>query len=154
VDVVQAQHDRAGRGEPLEQVAQRAVNAMPVSRGPAAGDGGQHRGERSGVGQPEPGQAALAQIRHVAAERLRPERVGQVGFEFGRARLQNRVAGGPGVLGQVGEQARLPDPRLTLDRDDAAARRQRLEGGGDGLTFAFSADQRHRRSLPDAPRRG
>jgi hypothetical protein len=108
VDIVQAQHQRAGGGEPLQQIAQRAMSAVAVARRGLAREWGQRRqrrGERAGVRQPEPAQPPLAELSQVIIECLRPERVGQVGLVLRGPRGEHRAALRRRALGEVGQQA-------------------------------------------------
>jgi hypothetical protein len=105
--VVHPQHQGAHRGQPLEQVPEGAVDAMPVARRDLARhvpQRGQHRGEPRGIGEPQARQAALAQIREVGVERLGPERVGEVALELRRAGAEHRRAVGRGARRQMAEQ--------------------------------------------------
>ena len=92
VDVVEADDEVVERRKPLEQVAQRAMRAMAV------GDRGAEARQPLRVRQPEPLDAALAQLGQVAVERVGPQRVGQVGLVLRRARREHRAPRGGGTL--------------------------------------------------------
>jgi hypothetical protein len=53
VQIVEPEHQRTRAGQALEQVAQRAVHAMPVG-GDGFAERRQHAGERLGVVEAEP----------------------------------------------------------------------------------------------------
>ncbi len=147
MDVVQAENERAGAGETLEEIAQRAVRAVPVTWRRCVREAGQcreHPAERTPIGQAEARQPALAGGGEVRVQRLRPQRVGQVRLELGGPRMQHRAAVRGGGRRQVGEQERLADARLALDGDHRTGpRAQRPQRAGDRVALPSAPyDQR------------
>ena len=140
MDVVEADDQWARRGQPLEQVAERAVGAVAVGARPLANaQRRQHADQRVLVREPEARHASLAHRGQVAVERLGPERVGQVGLVLRRARLDHRAA-----LGRrhVPQQPRLADARLALEHEQPGrTATQRGERGVDRLALARTSDQ-------------
>jgi hypothetical protein len=92
VDIVEADHERPHRREPLEQVTQGAVDAVAIAGQRPAAEHGQDAGQRGGVGQAEACQPPFSGVREVPVERLRPQRVGQVRLVLGGARRERRAA--------------------------------------------------------------
>ena len=118
VDVVEPQHERPRAGEPLEQVAQGAVERVAVGRAGDAverGERGQRRRQRARLGEAEQRQPAVAQLAQVRVQRLGPDGVRQVVLELRRRRAEHQAAGRRGALRQLGQQPRLADPRLAVD---------------------------------------
>ena len=133
VHVVQPDDQGSRGGEPFEQVAQRSVGSMPIAWCHAdVPQRGQHAASAAGSAEPHPRDAMRAEVREVAVERLRPQRVREIVLELRRARAEHGRAVRRSACGEMVEQPRLADPRLPLDRDDrpwqgsAAARRRSL----------------------------
>ena len=158
VEVVEPEHQRARGGEPLEQVAEGAVQAVAVGAAVRTAERGQDRRQRGRVFDPQPCAAAVVELSQVRGERLGPDRVRQIVLE-----LRRRGAEHQGVrrrpLGQLGKQPRLADPRLSLDGDHQAAGpgREPRERIVQRLALSCAADQHGRRfsrirEPPDARR--
>jgi len=98
--------------------------------------------ERLRVGEPQRPDAALAEFEQMPIDRIAPHRVGQVALELRRARCQHYAALFGGELLQPQQQARLADPRLTLDHHDPAPRARGEERGYQRLALRHAPDER------------
>ena len=126
VHVVERQHERPAHREPLEQLAHRPVRAValvlehrPAVRG-VIGQRREHlRQLDPDVLAQRPDELRI-QAGDVLVQRIdeHPER--QVALELGRAAGEHGAPTGIRPRRQLGQQARLADPRLALD--DQAAR--------------------------------
>ena len=130
------QHRAVGRRAARAPRARRSMRGRPSARrrGTTSGRGAAARADpaaRDGAGAGRAGRVAASRVDRRAcrrasppgaSQRLGPQRVRQVGLELRGPRREHEAAG-RGRLGQVREQPRLADPRLALDRDDAAATR-------------------------------
>ena len=110
--VVEAEHERRVGRDPLEPVAQLAMEPMAIGRARA----------------------------DLASQGLGPERVGQVGLVFRGARGEHYAP--LGLLDEVLEQPRLADARLSLDHQHpAGAAVQRGQRARDRLALSRATDQ-------------
>ena len=149
VHVVHAQNERANGREPLQQVAQRPVRAMAISRRRLAVGVGERRhddAERTRVGNPKTRSPTFARLCQVGLERVRPQRVREVCLELGGAPPEHRASARLRARRELGEQQRLADPGLALHGEGAARpHAERLERRRDRLALAGAAHQRRRR---------
>ena len=152
VEVVEAQDERAGGREPLEQIAQGAVRPVAVGGGRLGrerGQGGERARQRSGIRQAEAVEPPAGQV---PVQRLGEDGVRQVALEGGGPRLEDGAAGGGRLAGEMREQAGLADPGFALDEHDAPGSRD--EGGQrprEQLALARAAHQHGRRCVGHAP---
>jgi hypothetical protein len=126
VHVVEAEHERPGGREALEEVAQRAVHAVAVHRGRLGAERRERGRERARVAQAQAADRPLAQLSEPPVERLREQGEGQVGLELGGSALEHGAARRPGARRQEREQARFADPRLALKEHDAVRGGERV----------------------------
>ena len=154
VDVVQADDERPRRREPLEEIAERAVDPVAVRGHRGRAERGQQRRERAGVREPEPCDPALAGRGEMRVQRLAEHAVRQVGLVLGRARRQHRGAVRRRERRELGQQPRLPDPGLALDRQHAArALPRRRHRGGERRALRDATDERDGRHAAGGYRR-
>ncbi len=125
VQVVEDQHQRLGRSEQLEQLAHRAVGAVPLvlQRRPAAVV------ERAEARKDVRELRASLAVQTLEPPRVEPfgvlvERVDedperQIALELRRGAGEHQVAAPVGARGELGEQARLADARLPDELDRA-----------------------------------
>ena len=121
----------------MQAVAVRAAVRIP--------ERSQHRGQRGRVLDPQARAAAVADLKQVGVERLGPDRVRQVVLELRRRGAEHQAVGRR-ARGQLGEQARLADPRLTLDCEHPPADpgREPRELSVERLSLPYAADQHPR----------
>jgi hypothetical protein len=132
VQVVEHQHERPPGGERRQQSADRAVRAVALV-GHRAARARAHRRERG----EDLGQLLLQLGRELGAESLRggvrvervgPDREREVALELRGGAGEHEAAAPLRPPAQLGQQPRLADPRLALDRHAAGhAGRQRVE---------------------------
>jgi hypothetical protein len=143
VDVVEADDERARGGDPVQEVAQGAVRAVAVGRGrrDLGAQRGQQRRQGIRIGEAQPRQPPLAELRQMSVERLGPECVRQIALELRRARPHHLAA--VRRRGEVREEPRLADAGLALDGDDSAGpHAEGFERVGDRVALCGPADQR------------
>ena len=152
MEVVEAQDERAGGRQPLEQIAQGAVGPVAVGGGRLGrerGQGGERARERGGIRQAEPVEPPAGQV---PVQRLGEDGVRQVALERGRPRLEDGAPGAGRLAGEMGEQARLADPGLAVDEHDApGSRDERAQRPREQLALARTAHQHGCRRVGHGP---
>ena len=116
---MQVVEDQQQRSQLAEQPADRAVHAMALvaARGVAA-----HRRQHAG-------EVAILELLRgdVGVQRVDPDAVGPVALELGARAGEDHVAARLSPRAELGEHARLADPRLPLDRHAPAGAQIRVE---------------------------
>ena len=126
VQVVEHDHDRAARGEALEQGTHRAVGTEALvlhaghRRPLRAGERREHAGQLAEAVADEALDARLAERGDGAVERVDPHSERQLALELGRAARQHHVPGGLGAVAQLAQEPRLADARLPAEHEPAA----------------------------------
>ena len=122
VQVVQHEHERTVGAQQLEQPADRAVAAVTLisHRVPAPEAGRTQRGKdlaelEDDVRRPDGLQIERLR-RDMRIERVRPDAEREIALELRRHAVEHQAPVLLRALAQLGEQARLADARLTLDR--------------------------------------
>ena len=123
VQVIEEKHERLGACERLEQPADRAVRAVAVT-GARAVDSGQRREDLRELSERvrvEVGELVRRKAPQVFVQRIDEDGEGQLALEVGGAPRAHEPAAPVGAQPELGEQARLADPRLAfqLERNGA-----------------------------------
>jgi hypothetical protein len=121
VDVVEREHERPAHREPFEQLAHRAVRAVALvleHRPAVRGVIGQRREDLRQLDADLVAQRRdelRIEARDVLVQRIDEDPERQIAIELGPAAGEHGAPPRVGPQGQLGQEARLADPRLALD---------------------------------------
>jgi hypothetical protein len=150
VQVVQREHERLAGGQPLHQLADRVMSSEALGRGLRVGRSGpevaQRREDRAQLSQPvgdEPLVGVGIERLQIRVEGVHHETEGQLALELRGPALQYEAVALLRAAGELREQARLADPRLAADDDEARLSGARLvQQPGEHFQLAVATDQR------------